>query len=113
MPILSDDRVVGGVNLYASAPDAFNGQHEAIAKAVGSDARLAVTNADLSFRTREQAMDAPARVAESDDINIALGIIAASQDVDIALARERLRRAAAQAGISEAQAARALRNIRP
>jgi GAF domain-containing protein len=113
LPILVDEQVIGGVNLYASTPNAFSGHHDAIAEAVGSDARLAVTNADLSFETRKRAMDAPARLRESDDINIALGIIAANQGIDVAVARERLRKAAAQAGITEAQAARALRNIRP
>jgi GAF domain-containing protein len=105
-------RVVGGVNLYASTGDAFTGLHDAIAEAVESDARLAVANADLSFRTRKDAQDAPTRISEGGDINVALGIIAASQGVDIPIARERLRNAAAQAGITEAQAAKALRHVR-
>jgi GAF domain-containing protein len=113
LPIMDDGRVVGGVNLYASRPEAFTGLQDAIAEAVGADARLAVANADLSFRTRTEALEAPTRVREGGDINIALGIIAASQGVDIAVARERLRHAAAQAGITEAQAAVALRHLRP
>jgi len=112
LPIMSDGRVVGGVNLYASTSDAFAGLHGAIAEAVGSDAQLAVANADLSFRTREQAMEGPTRVREAGEINIALGIIAASQRITIPTARQRLRNAAAQAGITEAQAAKALRHIR-
>ncbi len=112
LPVVTSGRVVGGVNLYASTPDAFTGKHAALAEVVGSDARLAVANADLSFETRRQAMEAPTRVRESGDVAIALGIIAASQGVTIAVARERLRHAAAQAGITEAQAARALRHIR-
>jgi GAF domain-containing protein len=112
LPIMDGDRVVGGVNMYAFAPDAFAGLHEAVAEAVGSDAALAVANADLSFSTLRQAMQAPERVREGGDINIALGIISAAHGVNAATARQRLRNAAARAGITEAQAARAIRSIR-
>jgi GAF domain-containing protein len=113
MPIMSGGGVIGGVNLYASTRDAFTGLHDAIAEAVGSDAELAVANADLSFETRQHAMATPRLIREGDDINIALGIISARQNVDISAARDRLRDAAAQAGITVAQAARALRHVRP
>ena len=113
LPLLDSARVVGGVNLYASTRGAFDGLHEAIAEAIGSDARLAVTNADLSFWTRKLAMDAPTRLREGGDLNIALGIIAARHNVNIPIAREQLRHAAARAGITEVQAARALRHLRP
>jgi GAF domain-containing protein len=112
LPVLSESRVVGSVNLYASTADAFDGLHDAVAQAVGSDAALAVTNADLSFWTLKQAMEAPNRVREGGDINVALGIISATHGVNIPVARERLRNAAARAGITEAQAARTIRHIR-
>jgi GAF domain-containing protein len=112
LPITAGDRVVGGVNLYASTADAFTGLHAEVADAVGADAEFAVTNADLSLSTLKQAMEAPARVREGGDINIALGIISEAQGVNIPIARERLRNAAARAGITEAQAARAIRHIR-
>jgi GAF domain-containing protein len=112
LPITDGDRVVGGVNLYASSPDAFNGLHAELAEAVGSEAELAMTNADLSFRTLKRAMEAPARIREGGDINIALGIISESQGVNIPIARERLRDAAARAGITESQAARVIRHAR-
>jgi GAF domain-containing protein len=112
LPIMDADRVVGGVNLYGSTADAFSGRQKEVAEAVGSDAALAVSNADLSFWTMKQAMEAPARVRERGDINVALGIISESQGVNIPVARERLRNAAARAGISEAQAARAIRFVR-
>jgi hypothetical protein len=56
-------------------------------------------------------VEAPARLADQDDVDIALGIIAASQDIDIPTAQERLRQAAARAGITEGQAARAVRQV--
>ena len=112
MPVIEQGRVVGGANLYASTPDAFEGRHEQVAEALGSDATLAVANADLSFRTLAVAAEAPERLRESDDVNIALGMIAASQDVGIDVARDRLRDAALRAGVTDAQAARAIMHIR-
>jgi GAF domain-containing protein len=111
LPVMDGDRVVGGVNLYASTEDAFTGLHDRVAEDVGSDAELAAAKADLSFSTAKLAMEAPARIRASGDINIALGIIAESQDVTISIARERLRNAAPPAGITEAQAARAIKHI--
>ncbi len=112
LPIIGADGVVGGVNLYASVPDAFVGLHEKVAEAVDSDAAFAVSNADLSFSTLKHAMEAPTRIRERGDINLALGIISETHGVNIPVARERLRNAAARAGISEAQAAKAIRFVR-
>jgi GAF domain-containing protein len=112
LPIMDGAHAVGGVNLYAATVNAFRGKQEAIAGAVGSAARLAVANADLSFWTAKTAMEAPTRVREGSDVNIALGIISASQGINIPIARERLRNAAARAGITELQAARAIKHVR-
>src|SRR3712207_4620582 len=75
LPIVSGDAVVGGVNLYASTADAFDGRHAEVAEAVGSSAEYAVANADLSFRTLEAASEAPANVRERATINIAVGLL--------------------------------------
>jgi GAF domain-containing protein len=112
LPIMSGERVIGGVNLYAGTPDAFHGLHERIAATVGSDAALAVTNADLSFRTRATAQEAPEQLRAGGDINIALGIISSEQGVNIPVARQKLLQAARRAGISEVQAARAIKHVR-
>ncbi|MDQ3616530.1 MAG: GAF domain-containing protein [Actinomycetota bacterium] len=112
LPIVRQGRTVGGVNLYASTSDAFQGHHAELASALGASAEDAVINADLAFSTRLEAAKATSRLADQGDIDIAAGIIAASQEVDIATAQTRLRQAAARAGITEAQAARALRHIR-
>jgi GAF domain-containing protein len=111
LPIMEGERVVGGVNLYASTPDAFDGLTDEIAEAVGSDARLAVANADLSLRTFQLAREAPTRVREAGEVNVALGIIAERQGVTIPVARELLRDAARRAGITEGQAARVISHI--
>jgi GAF domain-containing protein len=111
LPIVRNGRVVGTVNLYAAAPDAFEGRQDELASALGASAEDAVANADLSFSTRLEAVQAPERLADQDDVDIAVGIIAASQGVDIPTAEERLRQAAARAGITEGQAARAVRGL--
>jgi hypothetical protein len=112
LPILgAAGAVIGTVNLYADTPDAFDGHHDALADALHACAAKAITNADLSFSTRLAALEAPQRLSGQYEINIALGIIAESQGVDIATARERLQQAAARAGISERQAARAVRGL--
>lgn len=111
LPLTEDGRVTGSVNLYGSTPDAFDGRHDEVAKAVGSTAEQAVVNADLSFRTAKDAVETPARMQESIDVDMALGIIAAAQRVSIEVARERLERAARRAGITVVQAARVLTSI--
>jgi GAF domain-containing protein len=111
MPIMEQGRVTGTVNLYASTPDAFDDHHDALADALGASAAKAVTNADLPFRTRLAAAQAPQRLSDEDQINIAVGVIATNQAVDLATARERLRTAAARAGVTEVQVAHALRAI--
>ena len=103
--------VIGTVNLYAATPDAFEGKHEALADALHASAAKAITNADLSFSTRLAALQAPQRLAEQYEVDIALGIIVERQGVDLATARERLQQAAARANISEAQAAKAIRGL--
>jgi GAF domain-containing protein len=111
LPIQREGRVVGTVNLYAAAPHAFDQHHDELAAALGVSAENAIANADLSFDTRLEAVAAPERLADQNDIDIALGLIAEGQQVDIPLARERLRAAAARAGITEGQAARAVRGV--
>ncbi|MBA2464691.1 MAG: GAF domain-containing protein [Nocardioidaceae bacterium] len=111
LPILNTGRVIGTVNLYAATSDAFEGREDDLAQAVGASAASAVRNADLGFETRLEAARAPERLVDQNDVDIALGIIAGSQRVDIPTAQERLRQAAARAHITEAQAARAARGI--
>ena len=78
---------------------------------LAASAEHAVTNADLSFSTRLAAAEGPTVLADQDDVDIALGIIAESQGIDLVTAQERLRAWAARAGITEGQAARAVRAV--
>jgi GAF domain-containing protein len=111
MPLVRKGDVIGAVNLYASTPDAFNGHHGELADALGASAESAITNADLGFSTRQEAARAPQELSDQFDIDGALGIIAGAQGVDIAAAKARLERAAARAGITQAQAARVLKSV--
>jgi GAF domain-containing protein len=108
MPLLTGGLVTGGINLYASTPDAFTGHHQALATALGGSATDAVANADLSFDSRLRAADAPAHLQETREIETAVGMIAGRDRVDLQVARARLRNAAVCAGVTEAFVARVL-----
>jgi transcriptional regulator with GAF, ATPase, and Fis domain len=97
---------VGGVNLYASTSDAFNGHHEELADLMGVTAAEAVSNADLSFSTRLEAAVAPARLRDQATVDTAVGLLAAVRHSDIDTAHRRLTEAAARAGLAEAVVAR-------
>jgi GAF domain-containing protein len=111
LPVTVNGEIVGGVNIYASTPTAFEGRREQIAEVLGTHAEWAVANADLSFSSRLRAVESPERFASQRAVDVALGMIAARHGVTIAEAHERLRRAAAQAGITEAEAARAVTHL--
>jgi len=105
LPVVENGRVVGGINLYAASSDAFVGHHEEVADAVGAWAAGAVTNADLEFSSRHRAARAPGQLRDQQMIEVAVGIIAAREHVDIDESRHQLEDAAARAGITTAQAA--------
>ena len=106
LPIVVDGAVVGSVNLYASSPDAFDGRHEQIARALGTWPEGAIVNADLDFTTRRAAEDAPRQLFDATRIQVAVGVLAVSQGLSPAAARERLTEAARRAGVSETAIAR-------
>src|SRR3982751_1159884 len=83
LPVVSDERVEGTVNLYAASARAFVGHHEELAKVFGAWACGAVSNADLGFRTRTEAEAAPQRLREQHVIDVATGIVAAHLGVDV------------------------------
>lgn len=100
--------IIGGVNLYASSDDAFEGNHESIALLVGGRAEEAIRNADLSFSSRSRAIATPGRMRDLGTVETALGLLMARFDEDEDGARSRLERAAAQGGLDRAVLARAL-----
>ena len=108
LPVLSGDRATGSVNLYASRSGAFHGRHEQLADVFGAWAAGAVTNADLTFSTRLEAVKAPAKLMALDDIDKAVGVVAATHGVTTSEARTRLENAGALAGIAMENVARAV-----
>lgn len=100
--------VAGGINLYASAPQAFQGLHQELAEALGASALSMVTNADLGFRSREEARRAPARLRDRAQEDAAIGLLASRYNQDLEAARSRLMDAAERAGVSAAVVARVL-----
>jgi len=105
LPVVDHDRVVGGINLYASSADAFSGHHRDLATALGASAVGAVANADMAFESRHRAEQAPRQLHEQRLVEVATGILAAREGIDVEEARRRLLDAAERAGINEAQAA--------
>jgi GAF domain-containing protein len=108
LPILDDDHVVGGVNLYGATSTAFDGHHQELAQACGAWAEGAVTNADLGFRSRVRAAATPGRLSDSNDVDLARGVVANVSKLNPDEAGRRIARAATQAGVSEAEFARFL-----
>jgi GAF domain-containing protein len=100
LPIVREGRTIGGFNLYASSQHAFDGKHEPVAGILGAWAGGAITNADLSFGTREMARRAPLLLRESTDQAIAVGLLARSRGIEAEEAEELLRDSAVRAGVS-------------
>jgi GAF domain-containing protein len=108
LPIKHDGRVTGGVNLYGARADTFDGHVQELAALFGAWSPGAVANADLSFDSRLQAIQAPQRLQDQAVIDRATGILAGTHRVQLEEAGARLRRAAARAGITPVALARAL-----
>ena len=96
LPVTDGDRVVAGVNLYGSAPDTF----ETLAALFGASGTAAVTNADLAFATRNEALRAPERLQDLRLIDLATGIVSTVKQVPPEIAAARLRDSAGRAGIT-------------
>jgi hypothetical protein len=105
LPVVHRDRVVLGIDLYACTPHAFDDRLEDLARSLGAWRDGAVTNADLAFETRRRAEEAPQRLKERRTVEVAVGLLAARQGLDVDSARAMLHSCAHQAGIEDVQAA--------
>ena len=106
LPVVKNGRTVGGVNLYGSTPRAFDGHHNELAEACGGWAEGAVTNADLSFSSRIRAAATPHRLVDKGTFDIASGVVAAHQRIEVAEAATRIQEAARRAGVTHVDFAR-------
>ncbi len=109
LPIVREGSSIGSVSLYAALPDAFDEGRDRLAAALGVSAEGAVANADLEFRSRRAAAEAPTQLTDAEDVDVAVGLVATLLHVDVSSAEARLRDAARRAGISPGRAARLLR----
>jgi GAF domain-containing protein len=98
-PILKNEQAVGSVNLYGRSDDAFEGRHRRLAAVFGAWAPGGVSNADLSFSTRDAAVRAPAKLQAEARVDVATGIVAALKEVDVQAAAELMLDAARRAGV--------------
>ncbi|MER7070892.1 GAF domain-containing protein [Terrabacter sp. NPDC000476] len=99
LPIVDDDRVIGDLSLYGSRRDTFDACRAALADTVGAWAPAAVANADLTFRSRVAAADAPRVLADERTVATAVAVLAEAHGVSRRTTRRRLEEAAARAGI--------------
>lgn len=111
LPLHDADRVVGGINLYGSTPDAFDGRHDEVGEALGARASQAVTNADLTFSTRDRARLAPQTLRDEQTVTLAVGLLARRAGIPADEARQRLRSSAVQAALTELEVARAVISV--
>lgn len=94
-----DGSTAGAVNVYSSVPDAFAESADILAAALQVPMDHLVTNADLPFRTREDARELPALLAARARTDLAVGLLAGLHSWDAGEARRRLRESAADAGL--------------
>jgi hypothetical protein len=89
------------LDLYATTPDAFEGRTDELVALCSATATTTSTAADtdLGFETRLRAAVAPVQVAESDDISLAIGLLAAQLELDSCDVDSMLRETAARAGL--------------
>lgn len=100
------ERVVGTVNLYARSSAAFAGRADQLAEVFGAYAAGAIADADLAFRTREEAVRAPGQVRDQVLVETAAGLLTWELGVEVDEARDLLRSAAFQAGVDVTSVAR-------
>ena len=108
MPIRRQGVVTGGVNLYAQRPDSFKEHVEQLPDLFGAWAPGAVTNADLSFKTRLEAVKSPQRLKGQAYLDQAIGFLVAARGLEARAAEESIQTAAARAGVAVHVLSRAL-----
>lgn len=112
LPLRSGGTVIGGVNLYAATQGAFDQVHREVAAIFGAAVEDAVANADLSLSTRARAQSAQGDLQDRAEVDQAIGVLVAQRGVTVAEAQALILDAARRAGISGAQAASVVLQLR-
>lgn len=100
LPLGATGRLPGAMNIYASLPHAFVGKEQMLAEVFGLPAHSYVTNADLSFLTRDLARQLPERLEDKARVDRAVELLSAQRGEAVEQARARLTAAAHRAGAS-------------
>jgi len=108
LPFVRNGVVTGGANFYGGGARSFEGHVEQLAALFGAWSPGAVHNADLAFRTRQQAAQSVSNLREARVVDHAIGVLVAEGVVDPGEAEARLNEAAARAGIPLPALARAV-----
>jgi hypothetical protein len=109
LPMLDErGRVTGSLNFYGADPHCFDDHHSGLAEIFAAWAPGAVTNADLSFRTRATAADAPEKIRGRNRLDTAIGLIAARASISTEEASRALADAASRAGVDPGDLAEAV-----
>ena len=108
LPVTSQGRLDGSLQVYATDPDAFVSATPALQRLAGTCASAPITNSDLAFTSRQRAEHAPAILENSAIIDRAVGRLVAAHSLDLCAARSRLYDAAAREGMSVPDVARAV-----
>lgn len=106
VPVVAHGVLVGTVSVYAGEAAAFEGREARVADVVGGSAPDSTANADLAFRSLEEAASTPGRMADRRAIDRAVGAIGSSEHVTLGAARRILVEDAERKGVTDAQAAR-------
>lgn len=90
LPLITPDKVVGAMNVYAHAKNAFDDRAAAQGRVFAGPAAIAVQNAQILEQTRRLADRLQATLDERMVIERAIGVIMSRSGVDEAEARRRL-----------------------
>ncbi|MBC2932534.1 hypothetical protein [Nocardioides sp. zg-1228] len=111
LPVVEHGRAVLTIDLYASTTYAFRDRIDGLVEALGVWQAGAVTNADLGFDSLRRAELAPERLREQRLVDVAVGLVAARMAVTTDAAARMLVAAAADAGVTETEAASVARAL--
>jgi hypothetical protein len=111
LPVVQEGRAVLTIDLYASTAHAFHDRIDGLVSALGAWQAGAITNADLGFDTLRRAEEAPERLRDQRLVDVAVGLLAAREAITTPEALDAIVRAAAEAGITQVQAAKVARAL--
>lgn len=111
LPVVQQGRAVLTIDLYASTPHAFEDRIDGLVSALGAWQAGATTNADLGFDTLRRAEEAPERLRDQRIVDVAVGLLAAREELTTPEALEAILRAADEAEVTQVQAAKVARAL--